>query len=47
MLLPAGLIGALLGQALHGRIPEAGFRRAVALGLLLLGLLLLRRSATL
>jgi uncharacterized membrane protein YfcA len=46
-LLPAAVLGAVAGQALHGRIPEAGFRRAVALGLLVLGLLLLRRSASL
>lgn len=47
ILLPAALLGAVVGQALHGRIPEKSFRRAVALGLLLLGLVLLRRSASL
>jgi uncharacterized membrane protein YfcA len=47
MLLPAAVLGALAGQALHGRIPDAAFRRAVAVGLVLLGVVLLRRSASL
>ena len=47
MLLPAALLGAVAGQLFHGRIPERSFRRAVALGLLFLGLVLLRRSASL
>jgi uncharacterized membrane protein YfcA len=44
MLLPAAVLGAVAGQHLHVRIPEGAFRRAVALGLLALGVLLLRRS---
>jgi uncharacterized membrane protein YfcA len=44
MLLPAAIVGAVAGQHLHVRIPERAFRRAVALGLLALGGLLLRRS---
>ena len=45
LLLPAALLGAVAGQRLHVGIRESTFRRAVAVGLLVLGLLLVRRSA--
>ena len=44
MLLPAAILGAVAGQHLHVRIPDRAFRRGVALGLLALGVVLLRRS---
>ncbi len=44
MLLPAALLGALAGQRLHVGIRDSTFRRIVALGLLVLGVLLVRRS---
>ena len=47
MLLPAALLGAVVGQRLHVGVRDSTFRRVVALGLLVLGVLLIRRSAQL
>jgi uncharacterized protein len=43
-LMPAAILGAVLGHRLHVRLSELAFRRLVSVGLILIGLTLLLRS---